>query len=130
LLTDNPQRVNAHKVDLNRNLPTTAWHQESRRHWHEVDLSPRRYPGKAPPSEPETQWLVDQLEAFRPEAIISVHAPYGVLDYDGDFPAPQQLGNLNLQHLGVYPGSLGNYASRMHDIPVITIELGHAWELP
>src|SRR5699024_241427 len=68
--------------------------------------------------------------AFRPDVIISVHAPYGVLDYDGTYPAPRQLGSLDLHRLGVYPGSLGNYASRMLGIPVITIELEHARELP
>lgn len=130
LLAANPKRTNAHGVDLNRNLPTTAWRQESKQYWKTVNYEARRYPGSAPASEPETQWLVDEIAAFRPDVIISVHAPYGVLDYDGHFPAPRQLGSLDLHRLGVYPGSLGNYASRMLGIPVITIELHHAWELP
>lgn len=130
LLTDKPTRVNAHGVDLNRNLPTIAWRSESRRYWRRVGYAPRRYPGSAPASEPETQWLVDQIAAFRPDVIVSVHAPYGVLDYNGKFPAPRELGSLELHRLGVYPGSLGNYASRMLGIPVITIELRHARKLP
>lgn len=130
LLAGNPTRVNAHGVDINRNLPTVDWKQESKRYWRKVDYQERRYPGTAPASEPETRWLVDEIEAFRPDVIISVHAPYGVLDYNGEFPAPQHLGPLDLHRLGVFPGSLGNYASRMLGIPVITIELAHAWQAP
>lgn len=130
LLDGKPQRGNAHGVDLNRNLPTAEWRQKSENYWRKVDYSKRRYPGKSPASEPETQWLVDEIDAFRPDVIISVHAPYGVLDYDGELPAPRKLGSLGLHQLGVYPGSLGNYASHMLGIPVITIELDNAWKLP
>src|SRR5699024_6278102 len=130
LLADSPRRTNANGVDLNRNLPTIAWREESKHYWRTVGYEERRYPGNAPASEPETQWLVDEIAAFRPDVIISVHAPYGVLDYDGTYPAPRQLGSLDLHRLGVYPGSLGNYASRMLGIPVITIELEQARDMP
>jgi len=130
LLAGKPQRGNAHGIDLNRNLPTPDWQHKSEQYWRKMGYSKRRYPGNEPASEPETQWLVDEIDSFRPDVVISVHAPYGVLDYDGELPAPRKLGSLGLHQLGVYPGSLGNYASHMLGIPVITIELDNAWQLP
>lgn len=123
-------RVNANGVDLNRNLPTTGWNDESRAYWRRVGFEKRRYPGESPGSEPENRWLVKEVRAFQPDVIISLHAPYGVLDYDGDFPAPRKLGRLDLHRLGVYPGSLGNFGARMNSIPVITVELDDARQAP
>lgn len=123
-------RVNANGVDLNRNLPTTGWARKSRDYWRRVGFEKRRYPGKAPGSEPENQWLVEQIRDYRPDVIVTLHAPYGILDYDGNFPAPRKLGELRLHRLGVYPGSLGNFASRMQGIPVITVELEDAQQPP
>lgn len=125
-----PTRVNANGVDLNRNLPTAGWAKESRDYWRRVGFEKRRFPGESAGSEPENRWLAEQIKEFKPNVIISMHAPYGVLDYDGDFPAPRKMGSLNLHRLGVYPGSLGNYASRMQGIPVITVELDDADEPP
>lgn len=130
LLAQPPTRVNAHGVDLNRNLPTRGWAQASREYWVEVGRSSRRYPGDAAASEPETRWLVDTIRAFQPDIIVSLHAPYGLLDYDGDLVPPARLGHLPLHDLRVYPGSLGNYGARYLDIPVITIELAHATAMP
>jgi len=31
-------------------------------------------------SEPESRWVSDEIERFQPQVIISVHAPFGVLD--------------------------------------------------
>src|SRR5690606_37420160 len=81
-------------------------------------------------SEPETRWLLDQIQQFRPDAIIAVHAPYGVLDYDGPRTPPDRFGFLHLQVLGVFPGSLGNYAGVGLGLPVITLELPHAGSMP
>lgn len=125
-----PSRLNANNVDLNRNLPTPGWAKASRAYWQEVGRAPRRYPGANPGSEPETKWLVHEVKTYKPDVIVSIHAPYGVLDYDGNFPPPQRLGDLSLHRLGVFPGSLGNYGSRYLGIPVITVELTNASNMP
>lgn len=124
-------RTNASGVDLNRNFPTPGWSETALPYWErQANSDPRRYPGPAPLSEPETRWLARHIERFRPQAIISVHAPYGVLDYDGPHDPPQNLGFLRLHLLGTYPGSLGNYAGMYLGVPVITLELPHAGLMP
>ena len=126
-------RTNKNGVDLNRNLPSDDWEVNALKYWKEkVGSKPRRYPGESAASEPETQWLIDEINTFKPDAIINVHAPYGVVDFDALVlnSAPKSLGKLHLNLLGTYPGSLGNYAGINRNIPVITLELPHAWEMP
>lgn len=131
LLLRPPTRVNASGVDLNRNFPTRDWQAESLAYWERrTGRDPRRYPGPAALSEPETRWLVREIEAFRPDAIVSVHAPYGVLDFDGPREPPDRFGYLHLHQLGTYPGSLGNFAGINIGLPVITLELPHAGIMP
>ena len=131
LLRTHSQRMNENGVDLNRNFPTPDWNQRSEYYWvKQTNRNPRRYPGPAPLSEPESRWLAEEIEAFKPDVIVSVHAPYGVLDFDGPRKAPKKLGNLYLNLLGTYPGSLGNYAGIVKHIPVITIELPSAGIMP
>jgi protein MpaA len=131
LLAPKPRRVNANGVDLNRNFPTPGWEQEAPRYWAKATRSdPRRFPGKSPLSEPETRWLNEEMERFKPQVIISVHAPFGVLDFDGPAPAPTRFGRLLINRVGVYPGSLGNYSGRHKNVPVITIELPNAVTMP
>lgn len=131
LLAPKPTRGNASGVDLNRNFPTPDWVQEAPVYWRKKTQSdPRRFPGKAPLSEPESRWVFNQMEQFQPDVIISVHAPFGVLDFDGSGTPPSKFGRLLFSRVGVYPGSLGNYGGVHKDIPVVTIELPNSLQMP
>ena len=124
-------RVNANGIDLNRNFLTPGWEQEAPHYWQQRTKSdPRRYPGSAPLSEPESRWVHEEIERFQPHVVISVHAPLGELDFDGPPEPPRRFGRLMFNRVGVYPGSLGNYGGVHRQIPVITIELENAQKMP
>ena len=131
LLQTSPTRVNANKVDLNRNFPTQGWQTEAPEHWAQrTRKDPRRWPGNSAQSEPETRFVVQTMNQWKPDLIVSVHAPYAVLDFDGPVEAPHRLGKLFLDRVGVFPGSLGNYGGMQRNVPVVTLELPHAKRLP
>jgi hypothetical protein len=135
LLHQPPLRVNAHGVDLNRNFPTPGWERDASSYWEKrTRKDPRRYPGVKPLSEPESRFLLEEMQRFKPQLIVSIHAPYGVLDFDGPlkagFVAPSRLGALHLDPVGIFPGSLGNYGGLHKGIPVVTIELPHSMRTP
>ena len=134
LLAKPPTRVNARGVDLNRNFPTYNWLKEAPRYWEsKTQRDPRRFPGKSPLSEPESRWLHDEITRFKPDVIVTIHAPYGILDFDGPptgVEAPTRFGRLHLNRVGVYPGSLGNFGGLKEGIPVVTLELPHAHKMP
>ncbi len=131
MLQDKPTRTNARGVDLNRNFPTPNWDKEAPAYWAKRTRSdPRRYPGLKALSEPESRWLHDEMERWKPDLIVSVHAPYGVLDFDGPTVPPQRLGRLYLDQVGIFPGSLGNYGGVHKKVPVVTIELPSALRTP
>ncbi|WP_243656667.1 M14 family zinc carboxypeptidase [Paucimonas lemoignei] len=130
-LTNKPTRMNANGVDLNRNFPTPDWHQEAPTYWvKRTGRDPRRFPGKQPLSEPESRWVNDEIARFKPDVVISVHAPFGVLDFDGPVQPPRKFGRLVFTPVGVYPGSLGNYSGLHKKVPIITIELPNALAMP
>jgi protein MpaA len=126
-----PRRVNANGVDLNRNFPTPNWARDARKYWEvRTRKDPRRWPGPKPLSEPESQFLHQQMDRFKPNLIVSVHAPYGVLDFDGPAVPPSSLGRLYLDQVGIFPGSLGNFGGVHKGVPVVTIELPSANRTP
>lgn len=131
MLQRRPWRMNANGVDLNRNFPTPNWDKEATHYWQQrTKRDPRRYPGPKPLSEPESRWLHDEMERWKPHLIVSIHAPYGVLDFDGPTVPPQRLGRLYLDQVGIFPGSLGNYGGVHKKVPVVTIELPSAIRTP
>ena len=117
-------RLNSKGVDLNRNFPTTDWDSVALDAWDKkAKKDPRRYPGVSSASESETKCALSHIESFKPDFVIAIHTPYGLLDFDG----PK---NLNLPKsflpwisLGHFPGSLGRYMWADRSVPVLTIEL-------
>ena len=131
LLSQPPRRVNANGVDLNRNFPTPNWERDAKTYWEKrTNKDPRRYPGTKPLSEPESKFVYEQMQRFKPQLIVSIHAPYGVLDFDGPSVPPSKLGRLYLDQVGIFPGSLGNYGGVHKGVPVVTVELPNSTRTP
>lgn len=131
LLAAPSHRTNARGVDLNRNFPTPDWGDHAMRYWRDKTRSdPRRFPGKAAGSETETRWIIEQIRSYKPDAVVSLHAPLNLLDFDGPYTPPSKLGYLRLSPIGTYPGSLGGYAGIYLKLPVFTPELPTAQHSP
>jgi len=127
-VTINPDREG---LDLNRNFRTPGWDHDAPLHWQRrAHKDPRRWPGPSSLSEPETRFLNSQIESFKPQLVVSIHAPYGLLDFDGPMAPPRQLGALRLEQVGVFPGSLGYFGGLKKGLPVVTIELPNALRMP
>lgn len=114
-------RVNANKVDINRNFPTENWSP--------VYKKDKNHPGREPGSERETQVVMALIEEFRPAKIITIHADLKMNNYDGP---GEDLARLlsNYNHYRVTgsvgyatPGSFGTYAGIERKIPTVTLEL-------
>lgn len=136
-----PSRTNANGVDVNRNFPTRDFSSTAMKLWiNRYKKDKRRYPGKTAMSEPETLFQVNLLKRYKPDKIISVHAPLTMLDYDG--PADRHSGGVvgssanqlliqmseqakgyKIKNYPFFPGSLGNYAGNERNIPTYTLEL-------
>lgn len=131
LLARPARRINANGVDLNRNFPTPNWQRDAKVYWEKrTRKDPRRWPGPNPLSEPESRYLHEEMARFQPHLIVSIHAPYGVLDFDGPGVPPPQLGRLYLDQVGIFPGSLGHYGGVHQGMPVVTVELPNAFRTP
>src|SRR5205823_6176136 len=113
------------------NFETENWNTNALKYWaSKTQSDSRRYPGKKAGSEPETQLVQKWIQEFKPEVIISVHAPYGLIDYDGPIKLQGKFDNFPVKRLGTFPGSLGEYAGTEKKIPVITIELKSHIKMP
>ena len=79
-----PSRTNARGVDVNRNFPTKDWKADAIRLWKtRYGSAKRRFPGKVAKSEQETYFQINLINRYKPQKIISVHAPLTIIDYDG-----------------------------------------------
>lgn len=119
-LNKNNKRTNANGVDLNRNFPTKNWQKSARGDY---------FGGDMPNSEEETRFLVNLIEDNSFDAIVTIHAPYKIINYDGpalelaqkissilNYPVESDIGYPT-------PGSFGTYCGVERQIPVITIEI-------
>ncbi len=113
-------RVNKNGVDLNRNFPTENWVLGSKDEY---------FGGESPASEDETKFIIETVEKFSPKLILSLHAPYKVVNYDGpktdvinkiseimQYPIEESIGYPT-------PGSFGTWAGIERKILTITLEL-------
>lgn len=113
-------RVNSRGVDINRNFPTENWELTERNEF---------FGGESPASEVETKFLVNLIEKYEPKLILTLHAPFKVVNYDGDalevaqkiskiigYPIEASIGYPT-------PGSFGTWAGIEKGIPTITLEL-------
>ncbi len=113
-------RQNANRVDLNRNFPTQNWR---------ISWNPHYWGGWSAASEIETKFLMDIIDKHKPDAVLTLHNPYRIVNYDG--PAEEiarEMSNLTSyplqQDIGYpTPGSFGTYCGVERNIPTITLEL-------
>lgn len=119
-LNPSGKRKNNNGIDLNRNFPTKNWEKTENNDY---------FGGERPNSEKETQFLVELINENIFDAIITIHSPYKVVNYDG--PADELaekissfLGYPTTSDIGYpTPGSFGTYCGVERKIPTITIEI-------
>ena len=116
----NNTRVNENGVDLNRNFPTKNWKLTEKNEF---------FGGLSPASEPQTKYVIDIVNKLNPKLILTLHAPYKIVNYDGDagrisnkiseiidYPVEPSIGYPT-------PGSFGTWAGIEKGIPTVTLEL-------
>lgn len=114
-------RQNASEIDVNRNFPTKNWVREP--------FASEYFGGEKAASEIETNFVINIIDEFSPDVILTLHAPFKVVNYDGpakeisekisniiDYPVKGDIGYPT-------PGSFGTYAGVERNIPTITLEL-------
>lgn len=114
-------RVNAHGVDLNRNLPSKSWSGEAR--------EPKYNPGAKALSEPENIFLEKLFSKFTPGIILTMHSWKPMVNYNGPC---KDIADILHKHNNYEvcddiqghptPGSLGDYAPEKYKAPVLTFE--------
>lgn len=119
-------RVNSNGVDINRNFPCKNWAKTEKNEF---------FGGEKPASETETRFAVDTVERLSPKLILTLHAPYKIVNYDGDAEEISkkisELTGYRVEPSIGYPtpGSFGTWAGIERKIPVITLELDEEAEL-
>ncbi|MCD8378487.1 MAG: DUF2817 domain-containing protein [Candidatus Gastranaerophilales bacterium] len=113
-------RTNSNGVDINRNFPTKNW---------ELSKKDNYFGGYISASEIETNFLINVIDKYEPSAILTLHTPYRIVNYDGPaaelaecisditgYPAEKSIGYPT-------PGSFGTYAGVERNIPTVTLEM-------
>lgn len=133
-----PTRTNGAGVDVNRNFPTVDWKADAHKKWrNQYRKDRRKFPGHHAASEQETIFQMNLIKRYKPNKVISVHAPLTLLDYDGpslkaeDGKSAKELleqmsqksSGYKVSNYPIFPGSLGNWAGKEHHIPTYTLEL-------
>ncbi len=117
-------RTNFRGVDLNRNFPSKNWILSEKNEY---------FGGETPASEPETKFLIELIDKYSPKAILTLHSPYKVVNYDGGNTDEAKILAKKISEIIGYPvqenigyptpGSFGTWAGIEKGIPVITLEL-------
>lgn len=120
-------RQNSNGVDINRNFATKNWVLS--------DNDDEFFGGNAPASEIETKFVQEILNDIKFDLILTLHAPFRVVNYDGDakkiaekiseiigYPVQSDIGYPT-------PGSFGTYSGIERKIPTITLEVDEEIDL-
>ena len=116
-------RANAREIDLNRNFPAKNF---------AVGKKGRYFGGEEPASEPETQLLIQLIDDWKPDRIITLHAiARGKHGNNFDGPAEELAKHMSfhnqynvLSTMGYpTPGSFGSWAGVDRKLPTITLEV-------
>ena len=123
------RRTNANNVDINRNFPTKNWGKNEGDNATCDDETTNYFGGKSAGGEIETQFLIDTINKYTPSLVMTIHAPYKVVNYDGPakeiaekisdiikYPVEASIGYPT-------PGSFGTWAGVERNIPTITLEV-------
>lgn len=131
LLQSSSKRVNANGVDLDRNFPVNSDQIKANQYWEEnTHWAPEYFPGKEALSEPESRWLAEEIERYKPDIIITVHAPINSDSYKLGNSKQTKLGAQYQNTVATYPGSLNQYVNSRFSIPILTVELPYADIMP
>lgn len=123
------RRTNANNVDINRNFPTKNWGKNEGDNATCDDETTNYFGGKSAGGEIETRFLIDTINKYTPSLVMTIHAPYKVVNYDG--PAKEiaeKISNIIKYPVEASigyptPGSFGTWAGVERDIPTITLEV-------
>lgn len=116
-------RTNAREIDLNRNFPAKNF---------AVGKKGRYFGGEEPASEPESQLLIQLIDDWKPDRIITLHAiARGKHGNNFDGPAERLAETMSfhnqyavLKSMGYpTPGSFGSWAGVDRKLPTITLEV-------